>query len=92
MKLFYSYYSIGPSLLLVHGNMFGLDFIRHQLGPSKCPTFYTNRVLGKQNLRQKVRNFCQNLNCDKMIYLIKYTLTLQFLIKDYTRQLRNKLY
>ena len=23
--------------------------------PSKCPKFYTNRILGEQNVRQKVR-------------------------------------
>ena len=30
-------------------------------------------ILGEQNLRQKVHNFCQNLNRDKITYLIKYT-------------------
>ena len=50
--------------------------------------FYTNRILGEENLRQKVRKFCQNVNRNKMMYLIKYTLTVQFLIKDYTRQLQ----
>ena len=48
--------------------------------PSKCPKFYTNRILGEQNLRQKVRKFGQNLNRDIMTYLIKYTLTVQFSI------------
>ena len=64
--------------------MITIDYIGRGRGggrPSKCPKFYTNRILGEQNLRQKVRNFCQNLNCDKMIYVIKYTLTVQFLIK-----------
>ena len=48
--------------------------------PSKCPKLYTNRILGEQNLRQKVRKFGQNLNRDIMTYLIKYTLTVQFSI------------
>ena len=48
--------------------------------PSKCPKFYTNRILGEQNLRQKVRKFGQNLNRDKLTYLIQYTLTVQFII------------
>ena len=65
-------------------------FALHSVRPSKCPKFNTNRILGEQNLRPKVRNFCQNLNCDKMMYVIKYTLRVQFLIKDYTRHLRNK--
>ena len=34
--------------------------------PSKCPKLYTNRILGEQNLRKKVREFFQNLNHDKM--------------------------
>ena len=37
----------------------------------------------------KLREIFQNLNRDKMMYLIKYTLTVQFLIQDYTRQLNN---
>ena len=56
---------------------------------SKCLKFYTNRIQGEQNLRQKLRKFCQHLNYDKMAYLIKYTLTVQFSIQDYTRQLNN---
>ena len=36
-----------------------------------------------------MNKFGQNLNCDKMMYLIKYTLTVQFSIQDYTRQLHN---
>ena len=48
--------------------------------PSKCPKFYTNRILGEQNLRQKVRKFRHNLNRDKITYLIKYALTVQFSI------------
>ena len=32
------------------------------LRPSKCPKLYTNRILGKMTLRQKVREFCQNSN------------------------------
>ena len=39
-----------------------------------------SKILGEQNLRQKVRKFCQNFNRNKMMHLIKYTLTLQFLI------------
>ena len=50
--------------------------------PSKCLKFYTNRILGEQNWRWKVRNFCPNLNCDIMTYLIKYTLTVQFSISQ----------
>jgi hypothetical protein len=42
---------------------------------SKCPNFYTNRILGQHNLRQEMRTFCQNLNRDKMTYLIKYIFT-----------------
>ena len=56
----------------------GKTLFVEQLRPSKCPTFYTNKILGEQNLRQKVSKFCQSLNSDKMIYLIKYTLTAQF--------------
>ena len=48
--------------------------------PSKCPKFYTNRILEEQNLGPKVRTFCQNSNRDKMTYLINYTLTAQFSI------------
>ena len=48
--------------------------------PSKCPTFYTNRILGEQNLRQKVGKFCQNLNYDNMTFLFKYSLTVPFSI------------
>ena len=48
--------------------------------PSKCPKFYTNRILGEQNLRQKVLKFCSNLNSNRITYLIKLTLTLQFSI------------
>ena len=57
--------------------------------PSKCPKFHASRILGEQNVHQKVLKFCQNINRDKMKYLIKYTLTVQFSIKDYTRQLPN---
>ena len=39
--------------------------------PSKCPKFYTNRILGEQNSRQKVRKFGQNLNRNKLTYLIQ---------------------
>ena len=41
----------------------------------------------EQNICQRVHKFCQNLNQDKMTYLINYNLTLQLSIKDYTRQL-----
>ena len=37
-------------------------------------------VQNEQNLHQKGRNFFQNKNGDKMTYLIKYTLAVQFLI------------
>ena len=43
-------------------------------------TFYTSRILREQNLRQKMREFCQNLNSNKIRYLIKYTLTVHFSI------------
>ena len=48
--------------------------------PSKCPKFYASRNLEEQNLFQKVCEFCQNLNHNKITYLIKYTLTVQFSI------------
>ena len=48
--------------------------------PSKCPNIYTKRILGEQNLRQKMFKFSQNFNRNKMPYLIKYTLTVQFSI------------
>ena len=35
-------------------------------------------ILGEQNLRQIERKICQNLNHDKIMDLIKYTLILQF--------------
>ena len=41
--------------------------------PSKCPKFYTNRILGKPKSQQKVSKFFQNFNCKKITYLIKYT-------------------
>ena len=69
--------------ILRWGNIFGefgVDDDDDDSRPSKCPKFYTNRILGDQNLRQKMRNFGQNLNCNKMTYLIKYTLTVQFSI------------
>ena len=37
-----------------------------------------------KNTKQKL-----HLNCGKMTYLIKYTLTVEFSIQDYTRQLHN---
>ena len=52
----------------------------YDIRPFKCPKLYTNRSLGKQNLRRKVRKFCQNSNCNQMMYLIKYTLRVQFSI------------
>ena len=58
----------------------GCDFLEGNGRPSKFPKFYTNRILGEENLRQKVRKFCQNVNRNKMMYLIKYTLTVQFSI------------
>ena len=50
------------------------------LRPSKCPKFYTNRILGEQNIRQKMHKFGHNLNRGKLTYLIQYTLTVQFII------------
>ena len=50
---------------------------------------YTNRIKGDQNLRQKLRKLFQHLNRRKIMYLIKYTLTEEFSIQDYTRQLQN---
>ena len=38
----------------------------------------------RTNLHQKVRKFGQNLNGDTITYLIKYTLPVEFSIKDYT--------
>ena len=49
------------------------DITAHR--PSKCPEFYTNKILGEQSLRQKVCQFCQNLNRAKIMYLTKYTVT-----------------
>ena len=46
--------------------------------PSKSPYFYTNKILGEQSLRQKVRKYYQNLNRDKMTYVIKNTLKSSF--------------
>ena len=56
---------------------------------SKGNKIYANRILGEQNLYQKVRKFCQTLNHEKIMHLIKYSLTVHFLIKDYTQQLHN---
>ena len=39
-------------------------------------------ILGEQTLRQKMRKFGKNLNQEKIMYLFKYTLTVQFLIYD----------
>ena len=57
--------------------------------PSKCPKLYTNRILGKQNLRQEMRKYCQNSNFNQMKHLIKHTLRVEFSIKYYTRELHN---
>ena len=46
----------------------------------KMSKIYTNRILGWQNLRPKVHKFWQYLICNKMMYLIKYTLSVQFSI------------
>ena len=48
---------------------------------------YTNRIFGEQNLRQNVRKFCQKFNHNKITYIIKYSLKVQFSISYYTRQL-----
>ena len=48
--------------------------------PSKCQNFYINRFLVEQNLRKKMRTICHNLNCNKMPFLFKYALTVQFSI------------
>ena len=39
-------------------------------------------IFGEQNLRQKVRDLCPNLNRNKFTYSIKYPFTVQFVIKD----------
>ena len=48
--------------------------------PFEFPKFYTNRISGEQKLRQKEHKYLQNLNCNKMTYFIKYTLTIGFSI------------
>ena len=52
----------GPQVLVSTSSV---DTRQTQARPSKCPKFYTNRILGDKNLRQKVRKFCQNLNRNK---------------------------
>ena len=37
-----------------------------EVKPSKCPKFYTDMTSGEKNLRQKVSEFCQNLNSKKL--------------------------
>ena len=39
-------------------------------------------IFGEKILIQKVRDFCPNLNCDKLTYSIKYDFTVLFVIKD----------
>ena len=74
-----NYQKGGPFLHLgVHFSEIAKTFSLYR--PSKCPKFYTNRILGEQNWCQKVRKPCQNLNCNKITYLIKYSLTIQFWI------------
>ena len=45
-----------------HSACFVMDAKKEEKGPfsrpSKCPKLYANRILGEQNLRQKVRKFC----------------------------------
>ena len=45
-------------------------------------------IFGEQNLRQKVCDLCPNLNRNKLTYSIKYTFTVQFVVKDcsYTKR------
>ena len=50
-----------------------------EFGP-KSQSMTKHRKFRATNLRQKVRTFCHNLNRDKMAYLFKYTLTVQFSI------------
>ena len=38
-------------------------------------------IFGEKDLREKMHDFCQNLNCNKLKYSIKYTFTVQFVIK-----------
>ena len=54
------------------------DDLQYQVRPFKCPKFDASRILGEQNLRKKMGKYSQNLNCNKMAYLIKNTLTVQF--------------
>ena len=56
--------------------------------PSKCQKFYTTMIFGEIFLRQNVRDFCPHFNRDNLTYSIKHTFTVQFVIKDYTRQLQ----
>ena len=46
-------------------------------------TFKMSKILHQQDFRRtkftrKVRKFCENLNCNKISFLIKYTLIVQF--------------
>ena len=46
--------------------------------------FQENKIQDKKTCK-----FCQKCNCYKITYLIKYTLTVQFSIQDYKKQLHN---
>ena len=49
--------------LAVRSMMYLVCSMQHAVcRPSKCPKVYTNMILGAQSLRQKVRQFGQNLN------------------------------
>ena len=74
------FYVVLSTICIITSEVTTVTFKEGRSRPSKCPKFYTNRNLGEQNLRQKVRKFGQNLNRDIMTYLIKYTLTVQFSI------------
>ena len=50
--------------------------------PSKCQNVYTTTIFVEKYVRQKVGDFCPNLNRDKLMYSLKYTFTVQFVIKD----------
>ena len=39
--------------------------------PSKCPKFYTTRISGYKNLRQKERKFCKIFNCYNLPKFLK---------------------
>ena len=48
--------------------------------PSKCPKFYKTIISGEKNLRQKEHQCCQNWNCGKFPYFLKYKLKYTILL------------